>query len=363
MRFIPVDNLKDGMILGRRLIGKNGELLLNKGVAIHSSYIDKIKSLGYNRICIDDEISKDIEIKEIISDNLRYKTVNTVKTFYKSIERGQEVTDTQKYNFSALVNEILDNLLEDKNVMINMVDLKIFDDYTFFHSVNVGILSMSMGVSLNYSRNELYNLGIASILHDIGKVYVPKEILNKPGKFNDEEFSIMKTHSHKGYEYLLNNFDIPPVAALAVLDHHERFDGSGYPNHKTSDKISPYGKIISIMDVYDALTSDRPYRKAMSPSNAIEYIMGNSGSHFNSEYVDLFLKRISPYPVGTIVDLSNNSVGIVMENYTDCCLRPKIKILEQNKVKVTPYIVNLRNDREYLDIIITGTHNSDVFDV
>lgn len=363
MRFIPVRCLKEGMISGRRLIGKNGELLLNRGSVIHASYISKIEKLGYSSIYIEDEISKDIEVKEIISDTLRFKTVNTIKDFYSRIESGQSITKAETEKVSSLVNEILDSILEDRNILINMIDLKIFDDYTFFHSVNVGVLSMAVGAALNMKRQELHHLGLASILHDIGKVFVPKEILNKPGKFTPEEFEIMKSHSLKGYEYLLTRFSIPPQSAIAVLDHHERYDGQGYPNNKKGDSISKLGKIIAITDVYDALTSDRPYRKAMTPSEAIEYVMGGCDSHFTPEIVKIFIKKISPYPVGSFVKLSNNSIGIVMHNYSDCCLRPKIRIIKHNDEYVTPYVIDLRSDEKYLDVTIISSYKSENIDL
>ena len=131
MRLIPVRCLREGMISGRRLIGKHGEMLLNRGSIIHASYISRIKKLGYSSIYIEDELSKDIEIKEIISDTLRYKTVNAVKDFYGRVESGQPVSRKDTDRVSVLVNDILDQILEDRNVLINMIDLKIFDDYTF----------------------------------------------------------------------------------------------------------------------------------------------------------------------------------------------------------------------------------------
>jgi HD-GYP domain-containing protein (c-di-GMP phosphodiesterase class II) len=362
MRFIPVRCLREGMISGRKLIGRNGELLLNRGSIIHASYISKIRKLGYSSIYIEDELSQDIEVKEIISDTLRFKTVNTVKDFYSRIENGQNVTKSERDNVSSLVNDILDKILDDRSILINMIDLKIFDDYTFFHSVNVGVLAMAVGAALNMKREQLYQLGLSSILHDIGKVFIPREILNKPGQFTTEEFEIMKSHSIKGYEYLLTRFNIPSSSAIAVLDHHERYDGSGYPNKKKGDKISNFGKIIAITDVYDALTSDRPYRKAMTPSEAIEYVMGGCDSHFTPEIVNVFMKKISPYPVGSLVNLSNNSIGIVMHNYSDCCLRPKIRILRHGTQKVSPYVIDLRSDPRYLDVTVLGANNSEFND-
>jgi len=163
---------------------------------------------------------------------------------------------------------------------------------------------------------------------------------------------IMMLHSFKGYEYLKNRFNIPSSSKKGVLEHHEKHDGSGYPAGKRGKDISLFGKIIAISDVYDALTSDRPYRKAVTPSDAIEYVMGGSDSQFDREVVKSFIQKIAPYPIGTTVLLSDGSVGIVLENHSDCCLRPKVKIIAHMNIKIEPYVIDLRNDMNLLDIVI-----------
>jgi hypothetical protein len=151
-----------------------------------------------------------------------------------------------------------------------------------------------------------------------------------------------------------NKFDVPVVTYIGILQHHERYDGTGYPNQTTGEQISLFGRIISIADVYDALTSRRPYRNALTPAVAIEYIMGGSGTLFDPSLTSQFLKRVSPYPIGTCVTLSNNKTGIVTENHIDCCLRPKVKIFIHGSEKVNPYYIDMRNDRDVLDVVITG---------
>ncbi len=208
-------------------------------------------------------------------------------------------------------------------MLVNMIDLKVFDDYTYSHSVNVAVLSIIIGVTMGLGRKELTKLGLGALLHDIGKVFIDKDIVNKPGKLTDEEFSSMKMHSKLGYDYVRDRFQLPVKSYVAVLDHHERYDGSGYPNSKKGDEISDFGKMIALADVYDALTSERPYRKALPPSEAMEYIMGNSQVHFDPELVKVFSRKVAPYPVGTLVKLSNGMTGLVVENYEAFCLRRK----------------------------------------
>lgn len=354
MRFVPVNCIKEGMILGRKIQGKNDELMLNTGSVIHASYIEKLKNMGYIGVYIDDDLSDDIQINEVISQSLRFKAINSIKSVFTIIETGKDLPKDTVDNICNLIDDITDSVLNNRNILTNLIDLKVFDDYTYYHSVNVGILSIIMGASLNLNKNRLCHLGLAAMLHDIGKVFISKKILNKPDKLTQDEFEVIKFHPLKGYEYLKKFFDIPISSYNAVLQHHERFDGFGYPKGFKGNKINLYGKIIAIADVYDALTSKRPYREAMAPSDAMEYIMSGYGSLFDPVLVKIFMQKVAPYPIGTCVALSNGSTGLVTENYSDYCLRPKIKIFMHGNLEVEPYFIDLKHDMSLLNVTITG---------
>lgn len=358
MRYVPVNCISEGMVVGKKLIGKNGELLLNVGTVIKSSYIKKIKELGYSGLYIQDEVSQDIEIVETIDEELRFRTASKLEQVFTELERS--TTPTLKYlsAFSDIVSEIINRIFENKEAMINMLDLKAFDDYTYLHSTNVAVLAVVLGASMNLNALELHKLGLSALLHDIGKVFVPKTLLNKPDKLSDEEFRVIQTHSSKGYEFLKSNYEFPMSSYLGVFQHHEKYDGTGYPVGLSGKQIHLFGRIIAITDVYDALTSSRPYRVALLPSEAIEYIMANGGTHFDPEIASKFTTKIAPYPVGMTVKLSNNTSGIVMENYSDSCLRPKIKIIKHGETPVKPYVIDLTADPYYLNVTIVGIDNS-----
>ncbi|NTV90433.1 MAG: HD-GYP domain-containing protein [Clostridiales bacterium] len=354
MRYVPISCVREGMITGRRLFGKNGELLLNSGTPLRANYITKLIDLGYGGLYIDDDLSRDIEIVEVINEDLRFKAVKTIKDTFAGIEKNPASIDTHIGSIGDIVANIVDDVLDSRDTMINMLDLKTFDDYTFLHSTNVAVLSLVMGVTMNMNKIELQRLGLSSILHDIGKVFIPKGILNKPEKLTEDEFTIIQSHSSRGYEYLRSNYDFPTSSYLGILQHHEKYDGSGYPVKLEGQSIHLYGRIISITDVYDALTSNRPYRKAMLPSEAIEYIMANGGNHFDPSIVEFFTRRIAPYPVGLTVKLSNNTSGIIMENFSNYGMRPRIRIFRHGGVPVTPYVINLRDDSNTRNITIIG---------
>lgn len=361
MRFVPINCIRDGMVIGRQLIGKNGELLLNRGSLIQTNYIQKLNDLGFSGIYIDDDISKDIEISEIISESLRHKAVKAVKDIFIDINNNVGPSAEKIRNINELVGNIVEDVLASRDIMANMIDLKVFDDYTFYHSTNVAVLSLMVGISLDLDKNQLYKLGLAAILHDIGKVFIPKEVLNKPGKLNAAEFNIIASHSYKGYEYLKDKFDIPTLSYIGVLHHHEKFDGTGYPMKAKGTQISLFGRIISVADVYDALTSRRPYRDAMIPSEAIEYIMAGGSTMFDSVITKCFIQRVAPFPIGTCVRLSNNKAGIVVKNYIECSMRPRIKIISHGGMPVVPYFVDLKVDMSALDVTIVGIENKIVF--
>jgi len=342
MRFIPTFCVQEGMLLGKSIYNENSTLLLKQGLIIKQQYIDKIIELGIQGIYIEDHISKDIEIKNVIDDELRLHTVRKIKDIFIDMKDDMKGVEENFKIVNMHIEDIVDELINNKDAIINMVDIKLFDDYTFFHSVNVAILSIIMGIALNLSRDELNKLGLGALLHDIGKVFIHKECLNKKGKLTDDEFAQMKKHPEDGYKYIKSKFIFPSQASMAILQHHERYDGTGYPNQLAGTDISLFGRIVAIADVYDAITSNRPYRAGILPSKAMEYIMGGSGYHFDYDLISIFVRKVAAYPLGTCVKLSNGLVGIVVENYPDASTRPKIRLIDDTSEEI--YYVNLKDD-------------------
>lgn len=352
MRFVPINRLKEGMIVGKKLYGQNGMVLIAKNTKLERVYINRIKKMGYSGVYIQDNLSEDIEINAIIDENLKIKAVNNLKKIFTNVNAKERMPDEYITESKYIIKDIVDNIINNKNILVNIIDLKFFDDYTYYHSINVAIMSIIIGVALKLKKNELYELGLGAILHDIGKIFINKNILNKKGKLDEEEFKTIKKHPKFGYEHLKKN-NISIKSKVAILQHHERFDGYGYPNKMQGKEISLFGRIITIADVYDALTSDRPYRKALTPSEAIEYIMANAEIMFDSKLIKAFVSKIAPYPVGTCVQLSNGLIGIVYKNHYNAILRPKIKVItnEKNEI-VKPYIIDLFKDRNYFNVTV-----------
>jgi HD-GYP domain-containing protein (c-di-GMP phosphodiesterase class II) len=354
MRYVSTKCIKEGMTLARNLYSKDQSLLLGQGQVIRKSYIEKIKKLGYSGVFIFDNISDEIEIESVISDQLKMSAVSAVKDVFITPADSPAVGTCLIENTKKIVEDLIDEIIINRNLMVNMVDLKVFDDYTFYHSVNVAVLSIIVGLSLDYPRSALYNLGLAALLHDIGKIFISKDILIKKGPLTEEEFKIIRKHPKLGYEYLISHFDIPPESYFGALQHHERYDGSGYPSKLKGENISNIGRIIAIADVYDSLTSDRPYRKALLPSDAMEYIMGGSSTMFDPLYVQKFTRKVAAFPLGTIVKLSDGSCGIVVKNYEDCSTRPCVRIIDDDGEQLSSRYVDLHDDYSSTNLTIIG---------
>lgn len=357
MRFVPINAIRPGMVNAKPLYGHNQEVLLREGVALNEHIIQRIVELGYNGIYADYHPDSDIEFVEIIDNQLRIEAVTKIKKAFLSVSHKPSVTEIidQKKDLSQTVEKLIDEIINNRHLMVNLIDLKVFDDYTFYHSVNVAVITLVLGVAMGMNRTELYRLGLAALLHDIGKIMIPREIMDKPGRLTPEEFEIMKGHSDEGYRYLRDVYDVPVQVYMAVKFHHEQTSGEGYPMGLTGPDIPLFSKLISISDVFDALTSDRVYRKALSPSEAVEYVMGNSGQMFDQEIVRIFLKKVAPYPVGTAVLLSDQRVGIVVANAEGFGLRPIVQVVQQGQPLETPYTVDLK-ELTTVDVTILGIY-------
>ncbi len=359
MRYAPLQIVKEGSVLGKTIYGHNGAVLLQAGVTLTNNYIKKLKKLGLNGLYIKDEISKGVEVKSVINEGLKNKAVLDIKNTFVLAESSSRSNKERIDNYNKLnetISSFIDEISRNDNLVINIIDLKIFDDYTFFHSVNVAILSIVIGMSLNLARKDIHNLGIAAIMHDIGKVFIPIDILNKKDKLNQKELRIIKKHSKDGFLYLKEKYPVPYKCYEGVLHHHERYDGSGYPLTLKGNQISLFGRIIAIADVYDALISDRPYRKGFAPNEALEYILAGGDNLFDMELVEKFTRKIQPYPAGTIVKLSNGLTAIVIENFEGRGFRPVVKVFKDGDKKISPYILDLW-DSDTMSITIVDQVN------
>lgn len=328
MRRIKITWAKPGDVLGYPIFRKDGAILLNTGVRLTEEYIKQLKSLGVTHIYIQDEISQDIEIPDPISLQTRMEALRVIEDSYYRSYKGLPL-DAKAIR--KVVNDIVDEILSSDQILLNLRDIRSYDNYLFSHSLGVTVLSIVMGRNMKQDERFLRDLGIGCMLHDIGKLDIPKEILDKPGRLTEEEFEIVKSHTQYGYRRILDqDNELPATSAHVAWEHHERIDGTGYPRGLRGDKIHIFSRIAGIADVYDAMTVDRVYRKAYPPNEAVEFIMGASGTLFDHEIVRVFVKSVAPYPVGDIVLLSTGEVAIVIDVNRDLPLRPVVRIIKDD---------------------------------
>ena len=345
MRYYPIDQIKSGMILGQEIHDASGRMLIAKFTELSDENISYIAFLGVPGLYIDDQFTKDIEIKEVVRPEVRKSAIQIVQDIFMAAAGG--TLPSEEAAIQQNVKDIVDNVLENEDVMYNLVEIKTYDDYTYFHSANVAILAGVLGAKAGLGEEELDDLVTAGFLHDIGKVFINPEIITAPRALTEEERIEMMDHPTLGHDFLMKNYDFPKRVTDAVYEHHEWHNGGGYPRRIKGQEISKLARILKIADVYDAMTSPRTYHEPYLPSDVVEYIMARSGMEFDPESVQIMANELSVYPVGVEVELSDGRHGIVIENHRGFVLRPTVKMLEGGE------ILNLLEDRAALNLTIT----------
>lgn len=258
------------------------------------------------------------------------RTVDTVLT---SLRLSQDI-NTQEVK--SAVRSCVKSVLKNPNAMMWLTQIKNKDDYTAEHSLRVSVMSVALGRELDLLEQELEDLGVAGMLHDVGKVRIPNEILNKEGALSSEEYEIIKTHTTAGRKLLMSKSDVPPVTVDVAYCHHEQPNGKGYPRGVTAEKIPYFAKIVAVVDAFDAITSDRVYSKGRSVLEALRILYDCRGQHFDEEIVRALIRLIGIYPPGHIAELSSGEVGIILSCPPRNKLRPKLIVVRNPDKKLCP---------------------------
>lgn len=311
---LPIKRLKPGMIMAQSIYNRKGASFLTKGTTLTIQYIQQLGQIGISHVCVT-SIDPKVRVmpkEDVVQDETRQAAVNHLSDFYERVQEdgSMDVEPLQKVS----ENIVMDLVMQPHN-LVQMTDLRLFDDYTFSHSVNVAALSAMIGVALKFSQRDLLDLTLGALLHDIGKLEIPLEVLNKPTSLNDAEFAIIKNHPVSGYSRVMNmNLKKINVRILSTIarQHHEHMDGRGYPDHLKGGQIHRFAQIVAIADVYDALTSTRPYKKAYPPHVAYKIMTRCSGKQFNESILSTFFDHVAVYPVGCIIK-TNWGIGIVKD--------------------------------------------------
>ncbi|NLM10458.1 MAG: HD-GYP domain-containing protein [Clostridiaceae bacterium] len=346
MRRVNLDKIQSGAILAKTVMTLEGRVLLASGMKLTEEYKRKLKANGITEIYIEDEISKNLHVPEVVHEEI----ISEAKRKIKLMMNNPSIkTSIDGFQVMKIVEKIITDILLNKDIVANLSDIRSVDDYTFSHSVNVCILSLIIGIGFGYSGDKLRELGVGSILHDIGKVMISQEILKKPVQLSSKEFEEIKKHTIYGYELLKKTKGITMMASHISLGHHERLDGSGYPYQLRGNDIHKAARIVAVSDVYDALTTDRVYRKKLMPHEVIDYITSLASYHFDQEVVDVFIRYIAYYPVGTGVILNTGEKGIVKKYNKKYPTRPVVRVVmdAEGKMLSKHKEVDLSNELKY----------------
>jgi HD-GYP domain-containing protein (c-di-GMP phosphodiesterase class II) len=382
----PLIQVKAGAQLGQTIFGPVGQPLLNAGVELSPEYLEQLHARGMHSVYVEDPDTSDIEIPQPISPERRAKvTANLAQAFSAISDRTESLRESytavarkhmESQRFADAIRAVaggeglytvagdIDGMLDElkgRSILAGLNSIKAHDSYTFQHCIDVTIMGLVLARSLNWERWRLRAFGVGCILHDMGKLFIDPGILNKPGKLTDDEYDQIKAHPVVGYDLIKAMASgLGVLAPHVAYQHHERQDGTGYPRgikgtntmgENAPEKIHDFGSLSAVADVYDAMTSDRPYRAGWTPERTLAMIRDGAGKHFNRQAVSIMMSIVPPYPVCSNVKVTNGKYagfeGIVASVPRNDLTRPKVRLLTNVQgQRVDPVEINLAVEKD-----------------
>lgn len=317
------------MVLQSPVYSSRGRLLLNTGRILTDNYIAALKKMGVLAVQIKGVDGLDaVEADRVLSNEVKIEALTSIQSF---VERN--MTEKSYKVLVISVQNIINEVLSGRIPIGGLSEISAHDSYTYAHSVDVCALSITIGYQMKLPRSTLVQLGMGGLLHDLGKTRIPIEILNKPSELTDKESVEMKKHPLLGYNIACYEFEkkLDDEAANIILNHHERHDGSGYPRGLKGPELSTLDMICGLADMYNAMTTDRVYRRSHPYSEAYEMLLGSGDNYFPIEVVEAFAQCVVPYPVGTFVEMSDGSRACVTRSNPSLPTRPVVRILSTDE--------------------------------
>lgn len=354
MRLININDVPEGSVIAKPVYDSKLSLLINTGAVLTSKLLEKLKQVDIRHLYIEDEISRGIVLEPMISDEIKLQTIVYMKELYDSqlIKENnndadlaqQAVREGQIRELKHLIDDIITEIYARNNKKYYSTELMGAEMYHYNHAVEVMILSLLIGSKMGLDRERLLKLGVGAILADIGKTRVPQEILNKKGKLEPAEFEEMKLHVDYGYHLLKNLVGLSSLSRQIILLHHEKLDGSGYPNGFTGENIPLLVRIVTVCDIFGAIVSDRNYNNRISVDTALEILRSATPTKLDQDVFHKLMEVVDIYPPGSIIELSNGKVGIVMFNNPNSPTRPVVRLIDATISNEADKIVDLMKD-------------------
>lgn len=347
MRLVSIDMLKPDMKIARAVYNQ-GALILPAGRSDVARFVPNLRNMGIEYVYVEDGKSAGIEIPDAIAERTR----NSCKQLLQNAIQQFSITDKlETKGLEDCVGSVISEILKTPDVQVSLNDIASNDEYTYTHSVSTMVYALMIARKLNYSEQKLNILGMGTLLHDIGKMLIDHDVMFKEGQLTQEEYQYVKMHSLYGYQAMRRITTIPEQVRQIAYMHHERLDGTGYPQGLRGDELNEYVRIVSIADVYDALTTNRCYRKKWPANKAMDFLLERSEKEFDPKLVGLFTQQLAVYPNGSMVRLSNQFLAIVADQNRSMPLRPIVRVIQDPQGReITPFEVDMMKE---LSITIT----------
>jgi HD-GYP domain-containing protein (c-di-GMP phosphodiesterase class II) len=357
---MALEYVEPGLNLGRDIFGEDGRIILAAGVTLSAKHIESLKRWDIFSVYIDNPLISIAPVEEVVAESVRLKAANMLKvTFEKAASTGAFHLSAEK---RELVKSVIMEVLRKRLSIIHLAQIHRHYGNLFAHSMNVTILSTMTAVTIGISNSDaLYAITMGALLHDIGMIAVPDTILANLGNLSDEEQEIYQNHTYHGFELLRKTEGVPLLSAHVALQHHEKYNGGGFPRKLSGNAINQYARIVAIADEYDKLIVDSPGKKGLAPDVAYESIVAGVNVNFDPEVAKAFLSKIAIYPAGTLVQLTTGDIGVVISATPKIQHRPVVEIIAgaDSKLISQPFMMDLA-EKENLTVFIASVVRDEV---
>ncbi|MDD2619867.1 MAG: HD domain-containing protein [Syntrophomonadaceae bacterium] len=344
MQRIAIDDLESGMVIARTIIASDGRALLNENTRLNDTFIHRLRLLGVMSVYVKDGLA-DIEVPEIISSRVRASVSATLNTSLKNFAL-KKTLDME--SMKKLVSMLLEDIITNRNVILHLEDVRSYDDQLLMHSLNVAVFSMMTGFSMGYNEGKLVELGLGTLLHDIGMIMIDPDIIHRRDQLGNSESEIFRGHPEIGFNILRTYREVSTKVAHIAYQHHERFDGSGYPRQLNRKQILEYAKIAAIADAFDNVISDTSSRQGYSANDALTVLRKLGNTYFDPEMIEAFASNVAIYPVGCLLSLNTGHIAVVTSATKINSTRPMVYLIcdKEGQLIKPPYAIDLQQCNE-----------------